>query len=127
MAITDLVPQGTDPTFEITILDEDGVVVDLATTLEITVRILDEGDNTIQAYQKVASGVFDALGIPTPANGKVELYLNSAQTDAGALGVYTAEVTAQFTNTDFDNNTQDLGFLVENLFVLTPSTTISDS
>lgn len=126
MAITDEIFMGQDSTIQITVKDENGVVIDLDTASEIIVRLLDEGDNTIEKYNKAGTGGFRALDIATPSTGVMDLHLNADQTDTATLGVIKAEIKMRFTDADFDSSTQDSVTTVDNIAVLKESQTIAD-
>lgn len=127
MAITDSIFQGQDITIQITAKDENGVVIDLDTTSEIIVRILDEGDNTIDKYNKAGGGGFRALDIATPSTGVMDIHLNAAETDTAEVGAtIKAEIKMEFTNSNFDSDTQDVVAIVDNLGIIRVSTTILD-
>ena len=128
MAITDDIYQGQDITFRITNKDDTGTVIDLDDTSEIIVRVLDEGDNTLQAYNKAGTGGFEALDIATPSTGIMDVHLNAAQTDtANENATLKMEIKATFTDSDFDDSTQDIVTVVDNLGIVRESTTILDS
>jgi len=127
MAITDDIFKGEDTTIQITVKDENGVVIDLDTASEIIVRLLDEGDNTIDKYNKAGGGGFRALDITTPSNGIMDIHLNAAETDTANEGAtLKAEIKMRFTDTDFDSNTQDSVTIVDNIGVIRASQTLSD-
>ncbi len=127
MAITDNIYMGEDTTISITVKDANDTVIDLDTASEIIVRLLDEGNNTIQAYNKAGGGIYDALDIASPATGVMELHLNALETDSANVNTtMKAEVKMRFTDADFDDSTQDSVTVVDNIAVIRESQTISD-
>lgn len=127
MAITDEIYIGQDTTFQITIKDELGVVIDLDTASEIIVRLLDEGGNTIDKYNKAGGGGFRALDIATPSTGVMDVHANSLETDVANINTtISAEIKMRFTDADFDSSTFDSVTTVENLGIIRASKTILD-
>ena len=127
MAITDDIFKGQDTTIQITVKDENDVVIDLATASEIIVRLLDEGNNTIEKYNKAGTEGFRALDIATPSSGIMDLHLNATQTDSANEGAtIEAEIKMRFTDSNFDDNTQDSVTIVKNIAVIRESQTILD-
>lgn len=127
MAIEDNIFQGQDTTIQITAKDEDGVVIDLDTATQIVVRLLDEGDNTIDKYSKTTLSGFRLLNITTPSLGIMDMFLNAAETDLANIGATVkAEVKMRFTDTDYDSNTFDAVTIVENIGIIRESETKSD-
>lgn len=127
MAITDDIFKGQDVTIQITVTNDVGAIIDLGTTSEIIVRLLDEGGNTIEKYNKDGSGGFRALDIDTPSSGVMDLHLNAAATDLANEGaILNAELKLRFSDADFDSNTQDAVTIIDNLGVIRVSKTISD-
>ena len=127
MAITDDIFIGEDKTFKITVKDENGVVINLDNASEIIVRLLDEGGNTIEKYNKAGTSGFQALDIATRSSGIMDIHLNEAQTDLANIGAtINAEIKMRFTDGDFDDSTMDSVTIVENLGVIRDSQTILD-
>ena len=127
MAITDDIFMGQDTTIQITVKDEDNLVIDLDTASEIIVRLLDEGGNTIEKYNKAGDSGFRPLIITDPASGVMDLNLNAAETDVANVNtVVKAELKLRFTDTGFDSDTLDSVTTVDNIAVIRKSTTILD-
>lgn len=127
MAITDNIFQGEDTTIRITVEDDEGTIIDLDDTSEIIVRLLDEGDNTIEKYNKAGTGGFRPLDIATPSSGIMDIHLNAAETDSANIGaIVKAEIKARFSDTDFDSSTLDSVTVVENIGIIRESQTKDD-
>ena len=127
MAITDDIFKGQDTTIEITAKDEDGAIINLNTATEIIVRILDEGGNTIDKYNKAGTGGFRALDIVTPSTGIMKAHLNAAETDLANEGAtIKAEIKMRFTDFNFDGSTQDSVVTIDNIGIIRKSETKED-
>ena len=126
MPHVDVIFRGEDKTIEITITDDNDVVIDLDTADEIIIRLLDESSNTIEKYSKTVQVGFKTLDIPTPALGIMNLFLNAAQTDVAAKGFMSAEIKMEFTDVNFDDNTLSAVTTIPSLAIIKDSETIND-
>ena len=126
MSNAELIYRGEDKTIIITVKDSNVVVIDLDTASEIIVRLLDENENSIEQYNKAGSGDFEALDIPVPATGVMNLFLNAIKTDVAAIGFLSAEIKMRFEDVDFDDDTFDAVTTIDNIARIVASQTKDD-
>lgn len=97
----------TDTTIEITLKDEEGVVIDIGNLAGLIVEVFQK-DVFFDKFSLISQTGFRDINVLDAPNGKFEIFLNANNTTNGEIGkivFYEAKTLA--TNVNFDDSTEE--------------------
>ena len=110
----DIIYQGEDKLFEVTITDPDLVAIDLDTIAGIIIYILDRHGNIVVKYSSNAQTGFETLTISDAVNGKVQFKLQSNITTTMVTGLVSADIKLEQEDAGYEDHTlHSVGVIID--------------
>lgn len=117
------IPRKADQEFEIEILDENGVAMDLSTTTQAVIVLYYENGTVLAKYAKSPISGSRTLNTDFEDFGKLRILLDGVDTENAELGRIYYEVRLQFFNPFYDDSKDDKITTGNYLFTLVDSIT----
>lgn len=112
--MADIVYQGEDKLFEVTITDTGGTAINLGTIDGIVIYILNKRGETVVKYSSNAQSGFETLTISDAANGKVQFKLQSDITANVVKGMIRAHIKLEQDDAGYDDSTlHSVGVIID--------------